>query len=121
MYASNGVFRLWRPNRTMFGLFLGVIMSSVSVTGYTIVIMFVFRYCQAIGNKYGNLLSSRKGMVYQVAFMIVICLALEFPNNMMTDEQMAEYVDYLKTNESELYDFVKDGSLYGIRVRFLSS
>ena len=80
---------------------------------YNFVALFVYRYCQTVGNRFHEFLSSRKCFVLHICNMCFVFLLL-IPTNAASEEEMKEYKDHM---DPLLRELVKDYAFYGLRVK----
>jgi hypothetical protein len=80
---------------------------------YNFVALFVYRYCQTIGNnRFYEFLSSRKCFIMHIGIMCFVVLLL-IPTNAADEEELQEYKDHM---DPLLRELVKDYAFYGLRV-----
>ena len=80
---------------------------------YNFVILFISRYCQSVGNRFGEFLSSRKSFIMHIGSMCFV-LSLLILTNAASEEEMQEYKDRM---DPLLRELMKDYAFYGIRVK----
>jgi formate hydrogenlyase subunit 4 len=79
---------------------------------YNFVTMFVFRYCQTRGNRFLELLSSKKCFLLHIGSMFFVALLL-VPTNAANEEELQEYKEHM---DPLLRELVQDYAFYGFRV-----
>ena len=109
-----GLFKTWHPSNILTNHFANFVNLIIIFAVYNFVALFVYRYCQTVGNRFLEFLSSRKCFILHIGNMCLVLL-LVIPTNAADEEEMREYKDHM---DPVLRELVKDYAFYGLRVKY---
>ena len=108
-----GLFKTWQPSNMFTNNLSNFVFFIILLAPYNFVALFVYRYCQTVGNRFHEFLSSRKCFIMHIGIMCFILLLL-IPTNAADEEELKEYKDHM---DPLLRELVKDYAFYGLRVK----
>ena len=116
MYDILGLFKIWHPSVFVTVILSDIIMWVMTFSLYNVAVMFVYRYCQTVGNNFYYFLSGKKCIPLHIVAMIFAGL-LMVPTNEVSEQELQEYKAQL---DPAILEMVKDYAFYGLRVSLCS-